>query len=121
MRARGYAPCIVVKMATATGSRSHAELEALRLAFSYLVNGLDASVLLPVALSRQLITERQRTDCANEQDPYKKAEKFLGHLQRAVNGESIKFHTFIHVLYETGQANFALRLHGTIEIRSNYK
>lgn len=98
-------------MATATGSRP-AELEALRLAFSYLVNGLDASVLLPVALSRQLITERQRSECANVQDPYKKAEKFLGHLQRTVNGDSFKFHTFIHVLYETDQANIALRLHG---------
>ena len=99
-------------MATTTGSRPVAELEALRLAFSDLVNGLDASVLLPVALSRQLITERQRSDCAHEQDPYKKAEKFLGHLQRTVNGDSIKFHTFIHVLDETGQANFASRLRG---------
>ena len=94
-------------MATAT-----AELEALRLAFSYLVNGLDASDLLPVALSRQLITERQRSDCAQEQDPYKKVEKFLGHLQRTVSGDSIKFHTFIHVLYETKQAKFASRLRG---------
>ena len=91
---------------------SSAEPEALKLAFSYLVNSIDAAALLPAAMSRQLITERQRSECANEIDPYKKAEVFLSHLQRAVNGDHIKFHAFVQVLHETGQAGIAWRLHG---------
>ena len=91
---------------------SSAEPEALKLVFSYLVNSIDAAALLPAAMSRQLITERQRSECANEIDPYKKAEVFLGHLQRAVNGDYIKFHAFVQVLHETGQVSIAWRLHG---------
>ena len=96
----------------ATGAGSFAEPEALKLAFSYLVNSIDAAALLPAAMSKQLITERQRSECASELDPYKKAELFLSHLQRAVNGDNIKFHAFVQVLHETGQANIAWRLHG---------
>ena len=97
-------------MATATGS--FAESEALKIAFDYLVNSIDTAVLLPKALSSRLISEPQRSECASEPDPYKKAEKFLGHLQRAVNGDSNKYHTFIQVLKETGQASIASRLGG---------
>ena len=97
-------------MATATGSS--AESEALKIAFDYLVNSIDTESLLSKALSSQLISERQRSECASEPEPYEKAEKFLGHLQRAVNGDSNKYHTFIQVLKETGQASIASRLCG---------
>ena len=96
----------------ATRAGSFAEPEALKLAFSYLANSIDAAALLPAAMSMRLITERQRSECASELDPYKKAEVFLGHLQRAVNGDYIKFHAFVQVLYESGQASIARRLHG---------
>ena len=49
-----------------------AEPEALKHSFSYLVNSIDTAALLSVALSRNLITDRQRTECYNEADPYKK-------------------------------------------------
>ena len=96
----------------AAGSSASSESEALKLAFSYLVNSIDTASVLPNALSRGLISERQRSECASEPDPYKKAEKFVGHLQRAVNGDSNKYHTFIQVLKETGQASIASRLGG---------
>ena len=96
----------------ATRAGSFAEQEALKLAFSYLANSIDAAALLPAAMSRQLITERQISECASELDPYKKAEVFLGHLQRAVNGDYIKFHAFVQALYDSGQASIARRLHG---------
>ena len=98
-------------MATATAGSS-AESEALKIAFDYLVNSIDTESLLSIALSSQLISERQRSECASEPEPYEKAEKFLGHLQRAVNGDSNKYHTFIQVLKETGQASIASRLCG---------
>ena len=94
-------------MATCTGT---AELETLKLMFSYLTNSIDAAALLSAALSRQLITERQRVECFSEPDPYQKAEKFLGHLQRAVNGDSEKFHIFLQLLNESGQESIASRL-----------
>ena len=97
-------------MATAVGSS--AESQALRLAFSYLVNSIDSTSVLPAALSADLISDSQRSECASETAPFKKAEKFLGHLQRAVNGESKKYHTFIRVLKETGQASIASGLQG---------
>ena len=78
--------------------------------YSYLVNSIDTDGLLPAALSRQLITERQRLKCSSETDPNKQAEKFLGHLQRAVNGDSEKFHIFVQLLNESGQASIASRL-----------
>ena len=106
---------IFISMATAAGcSASGAEPEVLNLAFSYLVNSMDAATLLPSALSRQLITQPQRSDCASEPDPYRKAEKFLGHLHRAVNSDNTKFHTFVQVLRETGQVSIASRLHGKL-------
>ena len=92
---------------------SSAESEALKLSFSYLANSIDAPALLSAAVCRQLITERQRSECASELlDPYKKAEVLLGHLQRTVNGDSIKFHAFVQVLRETGQDSIAQRLQG---------
>ena len=92
-------------MATCT-----AEQEILKISFSYLVNSIDAAALLPAALSRQLITEPQRADCFSEPDSYKKAEKFLGHLQRAVNRDSEKFHIFVQLLKDCGQKSIASRL-----------
>ena len=97
-------------MATVAGSS--AESEALKIAFSYLVNTIDTAALLPKALNSRLISERQRSECAREKNPYKKAEKFFGHLQRAVNGDSNKYHTFVQVLKETGQTSIASYLQG---------
>ena len=97
-------------MATAGGSS--AESEALRLAFSYLVNSIDSTALIPAALSAHLISDSQRSECDSVADSFKRAGNFLGHLQRAVNGDSNKYHTFIRVLKETGQASIASRLGG---------
>ena len=99
-------------MATATTVGSPAESEALKHLFSYLVNSVDTAGLLPVALSRGLIMNRQRSECSNESDSYKKAETFVGFLQRAVNGDYYKFHAFVQILQETGQAHIASRLRG---------
>ena len=89
-----------------------AESKALKLAFEYLVDGIDAASLLPGALSSKLITDRQRTDCVDEGDPYKKAEKFIGHLQRVINGDRNKFYTFIHLLDRSGHVELVSRLRG---------
>ena len=89
-----------------------AEQEALKHSFSYLVDSIDTAALLPAALSRGLITNRQRIECYNETDPYKKAETFLGHLQRAVNADNDKYRTIIQILEETGQVEIVSRLCG---------
>ena len=89
-----------------------AESEALNQAFSYLVKSIDATALLPAAMGKKLITEWQRSDCASEPDPYKKAEKFLSHLQRGVNGDRDKFLTFVQILHETRQNKIAWQLRG---------
>ena len=94
-------------MATYTGT---VEQETLKLTFSYLANCIDTAGLLPAALSRQLITERQRLECFSETDPSKQAEKFLGYLQRAVNGDSNKYHIFVRLLNESGQESIASHL-----------
>ena len=100
-------------MATATESHSvSAESEALRLAFSYLVNSIDTTSVLPAALSANLISNSQRSECTKETVPFKRAEEFIGHLQRAVNGDSSKYHAFIRVLKETNQSSIASRLDG---------
>ena len=102
---------------TCTGAdSSSAEAEALKHKFGYLVNSMDTSSLLPAALSRGLIRELQRAECASEANKYQKAEKFLEHLQREVNGDRSKFHTFLQLLEETGQANLVLRLRGSCVI-----
>ena len=98
-------------MATAGGSP--AEPEALKHSFSYLVNSIDAAGLLPVALSRNLITSQQRSECASEADLYKKAEMFVGYIERAVKGDCNNYHTFVQILEESqGQAHIASRLRG---------
>ena len=90
---------------------SSVESEALKVS-SYLADSIDIDSLLPAALNRQLITDCQREECASEPNLSRKAEKFLYHLERAVNGDSNKYHTFVQVLKETGQASIASRLHG---------
>ena len=99
-------------MAIADVSSTSAESEALIHAFSYLVKSINTASLLPVALSRNLIADRQRTECCTETDPYKKAEMFLGYLQRAVNADCDNFNIFVLILEETGQAQIASRLRG---------
>ena len=88
-------------MAVGNGLTS-AESEALSQEFSYLADSMDTTALLQPSMGRKLITARQRSECVNEPDPYKKAV-FLGHLQRAVNGDRDKFHTFVQMLHETHQ------------------
>ena len=94
-------------------SSSTAESEALKHSFQYLVNSIDTDAVLPGALSSDLITDRQRTECANESDPYKKAETFLGHVQRAVNGNPKKFNDFLDMLQKTSQKEIVSCLRGT--------
>ena len=97
-------------MATAGGDP--AEPEALKHCFSYLVNSIDTTALLPLALSKGIITDRQRAECSSKTNEYLKAETFLGYLQRAVNGDSEKFHAFVIILQETKQEKIASRLSG---------
>ena len=97
-------------MATAAGSS--AESEALKHAFAYLVDSIDTASVLPISLSRGLISERQGSECNSEPDPYRKAEKFLFHLQREVNGDSNKYHVFKQILKTTGRDIIASRLGG---------
>ena len=103
-------------MASTAGSSSSAEAEALKRSFSYLVNNIDTAALLPDALKRNLITDRQRAECScNEAySVYQRAraEKFLSYLQRAVVSNYDKFHSFVQILEETGQAHIASRLRG---------
>ena len=94
------------------GGSSPAEPEALKHLFDYLVNSIDTAALLPVALSRDLITDRQRSECASEVDPYKKAETLVGYLQQAVNSDYDNFNKFVQILKGTGQAHIASRLLG---------
>ena len=93
-------------------AESSAESKAVELRFDYLVKSIDTATLLSAALSKHIITDRQRSECVSEPEPYKKAEKFLGYLQRAVNGDSNKCHTFIQILRETDQASIASHLQG---------
>ena len=97
-------------MATAAGSSN--ESKALRIAFGYLVTSIDLTAVLPAALNAGLISNSQRRDCVSETTLFKRAEKFIGHLQKAVNGDSNKYHTFVQVLKETGQASIASSLQG---------
>ena len=99
-------------MATAAGSSP--ESEALKLSFSYLVNSIDTKSILRAALSSQLVSDSQRSECVSETDSYNKAEKFLGNLQRAVNGDSNKFQKFVKVLKETNQEAIAHGLQGKL-------
>ena len=99
-----------MEMAFVAGSS--AESKALDLTFDYLLNSINTDDLLPAALRSHIITNRQRSECVSEPEPYKKAEKFLSHLQRAVNGDSNKYHTFIQILHETGQASIASHIQG---------
>ena len=92
--------------------RARGEKETLKLLFGYLVDSIDTATLLPYALSRCLISEQQRSDCASEVDPYRKADKFLTYLQRSVNGDSNKFHTFVKILRETNQESIAVYIQG---------
>ena len=88
------------------------EAEALQCANSYLVNSIDTDSLFAISLSKQLLTNHQEADCVSESTNYKKAEKFLGYLRRAVNGDSSKFYTFLEILDEIGQAKIASHLQG---------
>ena len=97
-------------METAAGSS--VESETLKVAFSYLVNSIDSTSVLPEALSAHLISDSQRSECDSVADSFKRAVTFLGHLQREVNGDSNKYHTFVQVLKEAGQASIASRLQG---------
>ena len=90
-----------------------AESEALKHSFRYLVNSIDTDAVLPAALSKDLITDRQRTECANESNPYKKAETFLECVQRAVNGNPHKFNDFLDILQSTSQKEIVSNLRGT--------
>ena len=100
------------KMATSGEVTTSSEALALKNAFKYLVDSIDTDSLLPAALSRKLITEYQREDCSCEPDRYKKAGKFIGHLLRAVNGDSNNYHVFIQVLFDCDQPSIARRIHG---------
>ena len=103
---------IRIMAGTTSDAGLSAESEALKLAYSYLVNSMDTSSLLPAAHSRGLIREQQKADCTSETNQYHKAEKFLDHLQREINGDSSRFPTFVQLLVDNGHSNLASRLRG---------
>ena len=86
------------------------ELEALKLAYDYLVNSIDASELLPGALSKNLITHRQKEECSEAVGQHKKAEKLLEYLIRKVSSDRSNFYTFVGLLDQKS----ASRLQGII-------
>ena len=86
-----------------------AEVVVLERNFSYLVESIDAASVLPEALSKGLITDRQKSKCSGESDSYEKANEFLGYLYRTINSNHKKLHTFLQVL---GQESIAERLRG---------
>ena len=112
IRLKTYHLCHTLFLRRLDMDSSPAEPVALKRSFSYLVSSIDTAALLPAALSRNLITDRQRVECYNEADSYKKAETFVGYLQRAVNTDYINFHIFVQILQETGQGKIASRLRG---------
>ena len=85
-----------------------AESGVLRLTFTYLAARIDLTSVLPAALSAGLISESQRSDCNSDTNPFIRALKLVGHLQKAVDGDSKKFHTFVQILKETGHVDLAL-------------
>ena len=113
-----FRKCCISPFVMATGGETPptadrpAEVVVLECKFDYLVKSIDAASVLPAALSARLITAQQRAACWVECDPYNRAEKFLGHLQRTVNGNLEKFHTFLQVLDGTGQESIAKHLRG---------
>ena len=98
-------------MATVAGSS--AESKALNLWYSYLVDRLDFDTsVLRDASKAGLISESQRSECYSETILSTDANKFVDHLLRAVNDDSKKYHIFVQVLKETGQASIASHLQG---------
>ena len=79
-----------------------------------MVESVDAATVLAEALSKDLITDRQRSECSGESDPYKKADKFLGYLHRSINRNCENFRTFLEILDRTGQKGIAERLRGNL-------
>ena len=89
-------------------------VEALDKLNEYLVNSINTDALLPAALSRGLILDRDRSACYQEADSYKKAAMFLVILRRVVNGDPDKFYTFLEILEKTNhkQVSSELRKQG---------
>ena len=98
---------------TAIDSES-VKAEVLRLEYKYLHDSIDAGSLLAGALSDGIITDQQLADCREETDAYKKAEKFLEHLKRRVNGDPGRFDTFLQLLRKHGENHIANRIQGSI-------
>ena len=97
---------------TTSCASSSAKAEALRHVSEYLVNSMDTSSLLPGAHAREIISERQKAECVSELNLYQKADKFLEHLQREVNGDNSKFDTFVQLLKDSDHSMLASRLLG---------
>ena len=55
--------------ALAVGNGLTDESVALNQVFGYLANSIDATALLTASMSRKMITEWQRSQCASEPDP----------------------------------------------------
>ena len=101
-------------MYTSRSMTTHRPAEAMVFErnFSYLVESIDATYVLPEALSKGLITARQKSECSRESDPYEKADEFLGYLYRRIIRDHKMFHTFLQVLDQTGQESIAKHLRG---------
>ena len=95
------------------------EAEALKKSFDYLQTSIDTAAILPQALSKQLISDRQRLECLSESDLYKKADAFLTYLLRSVASEREKFHLFLEILDDNNQRTIASRLRGEYSLTAN--
>ena len=88
------------------------ESQALILQFEYLYRSIDVTPLLPGALSAGVITESQRSECAEQPHGRKRVEKFLDHLVRRVNGDTSNLHKFLQILRQTEHDVIASCLQG---------
>ena len=91
-----------------------AELKALRSQFSYLVNSISVSSILPDARATELITVRDYADCKAERTEYKQAEKLIECVEKAVVADTGQFDKFLSILDKIGQKAIAKHLRSSV-------
>lgn len=72
-----------------------------------LSEAIHAPTALPKALRECLINDRQRADCDGQSDDYKKADKLLDHIRKAIVSDTSNALKFATILDEMNLSRLA--------------
>ena len=97
----------------ASSTSSSVEVTALKNAYDYLIESIDATSMASHLFEAGIITQQLYDECRGEKfGKFEKVEKIVEYLLKVVSSDPTKFYAFQQILHQTKNLTIARQLRG---------